>query len=137
VRLIEMAFRSLGPCPTLEDLEAVARDLREHGKSADLGLFEPIDGDEYAPVSGRLGDVAERCGSDRFSALDLLCEVRDPGSQRRVLERRPRTGRPSHASPDRGLTRPSPSWERHPRNVGAVRPNVSSRPVHGGSAKGL
>jgi hypothetical protein len=90
VRLVELAFRSLGHCPSLEELEAVGRDLREHGEADDLALFEPVGGDEYAPVRGPLGDVAERCGSDRFSALDLLCEVRDPGSQRRVMER----GRP-------------------------------------------
>jgi hypothetical protein len=90
VRLVEMAFGSLGSCPTLEELEAVARDLRDHGEPDDLALFEPIDDDQYAPVHGPLGDVAERCGSDWFSALDLLCEVRDAGSQRRVLER----GRP-------------------------------------------
>jgi hypothetical protein len=90
VRLVELAFRALGHSFALEELEAVARDLREHGEPDDLALFEPVDGSEYGPVHGALGDVAERCGSDRFTALDLLVEVRNPGSQRRVMER----GRP-------------------------------------------
>ena len=86
-RLTELAFRSLGSCPSLEELEAVARDLREHGEPADLALFEPVSGDEYGPVHGPLGDISERCGSSRFVAMDVLCEFHTPGGQRRVLER--------------------------------------------------
>jgi hypothetical protein len=90
VRLTELAFRTLGRAADLHEIEAVARDLREHGTPEDLALFEPIGGDEYAPMSGALCDLAERCGSSGFVCLDLLCEVRSPGGQRRVLER----GRP-------------------------------------------
>ncbi len=86
-RLTELAFASLGSCPSLEEIEAVARDLREHGTPEDLALFEPIDGDEYGPMSGPLCDLAERCGSGGFVCLDLLCEVRHPGGQRRCMER--------------------------------------------------
>jgi hypothetical protein len=87
VRLTELAFRGLGRAPDLHEIEAVAADLRAHGEPDDLALFDPVDGDEYAPTSGALGDIAERCGSSRFVALDLLCEFHTPGGQRRVMER--------------------------------------------------
>ena len=89
-RLTELAFASLGRCPSLEELEACARDLREHGEPDDHALFAPIDGNEYGPTSGPLGDISERAGSSRFVALDLLVEYVNPGAQRRVRER----GRP-------------------------------------------
>lgn len=85
--LTEMAFRTLGRAPDLHKIEAVAHDLRAHGEAADLALFEPIDGKEYEPVRGPLGDIAERSGSSRFVALDLLVEFCNPGAQRRVMER--------------------------------------------------
>ena len=85
-----MAFRSLGHCPSLDELELVAADLREHGEPDDHALFAAISGDEYAPVdaAGGLGDISERCGSNRFTALDLLCEFCDPGARRRVMMER-------------------------------------------------
>jgi hypothetical protein len=87
VRLTEMAFRTLGKAPDLHEIEAVARDLREHGEPDDLALFAPIDGSEYGPTSGPLGDISERCGSSRFVALDLLVEFCSRGATRRVMER--------------------------------------------------
>jgi hypothetical protein len=72
----------------LEEIEACAADLRDHGTRDDHALFAPIDGDEYGPTSGPLGDVAEAAGSSRFVALDLLCEFCDPGAQRRVMMER-------------------------------------------------
>jgi hypothetical protein len=82
-RLTELAFASLGRCPSLEELEACAHDLREHGEPDDHALFAPIDGNEYGP----LGDISERCGSSRFVALDLLVEYVNPGANRRSMER--------------------------------------------------
>ena len=86
-RLTELAFASLGRCPSLDEIEAVARDLRTHGSPEDHALFAPIDGEQYGPVHGPLGDISERSGSSRFVCLDLLCEFNDPGGQRRVMER--------------------------------------------------
>jgi hypothetical protein len=86
VRLTEMAFRRLGRAPDLHEIEAVARDLREHGEPDDLA-FAPIDGNEYGPTSGPLGDISERCGSSRFVAVDLLVEFNSSGAQRRCMKR--------------------------------------------------
>jgi len=82
-----MAFRTLGRAPDLHEIEAVAAGLRAHGEPDDHALFAPVDGDQYGPTSGALGDISERCGSSRFVALDLLCEFHTPGGQRRVMER--------------------------------------------------
>ncbi len=82
-----MAFRTLGKAPDLHEIEAVAADLREHGEPDDLALFDPVDGNEYGPTSGPLGDISERCGSSRFAALDLLVAFNSSGAQRWCMER--------------------------------------------------
>ena len=87
MRLTELAFASLGRCPSLEEIEACAADLREHGEADDHAMFAPIAGNEYGPTSGPLGDISERCGSSRLVALDLLVEFCNPGANRRCMER--------------------------------------------------
>ena len=86
--LVLAALRALGPRPSVEELETVARTLRETGGPevrALFGLGAPIT--EKEAWIRFIALVRERDTALQFVALDLFSAMTSPGGQRRVHER--------------------------------------------------
>jgi hypothetical protein len=86
--MVFAALRALGGRPGPDELERVARTLRETGGPevrALFGLGAPVTEEEawrrYIAV------VQERGAELQFTALDLFCEMTSPGGYRRVRKR--------------------------------------------------
>lgn len=89
--LVFAALRALGPRPGPDELETVARTVRETGGPevrALFGLGAPVT--EKEAWRRFLALVQERDETLQFVALDLFSEMTSPGGYRRALAR----GRP-------------------------------------------
>jgi hypothetical protein len=75
--LLVAAFKALGPGPTRHELGLVSTAGRESGDREALALWETP---EYREGYNRLVEIAEEAGAGALVALDLYCEVSDPGT---------------------------------------------------------
>jgi hypothetical protein len=86
--LVLDALRALGGRPSLEEIERVAAALRKCGDREVMALFAL-----GSPISEReawerfIALVQEHDEALGFTALDVFCEVRSPGGQRRLRGR--------------------------------------------------
>ena len=82
--MLTAAFKALGMAPSRREW-LVCDAIRASGDQDSLGLWGDTGDRGFGPGFDRLVEIAEDAGAGFYVALDVWCEVSNPGSVSRYL----------------------------------------------------